>query len=94
LAKSGLPALETALIDFLVNDKHRDFLLSMCDRIRDVVVAAGTAGDVVDRLDNIKRQLSATMNGSAMRSETLPGLVVAELAECEICRSGGQSVGC
>lgn len=92
LAKSGLPALETALIDFLVNDKRRDFLLSMCDRIRDAVIAAGTADEVADRLDTIKRQLSGTANGRAVRSETLPGLVVAELAECEICRSVSDSL--
>ncbi|HTU55946.1 MAG TPA: dynamin family protein, partial [Acetobacteraceae bacterium] len=33
LAASGLPAFEAALLDFLLNEKRREFLLGMCGRI-------------------------------------------------------------
>jgi len=37
LERSGLPSFESALVNYLVTEKSRDFLLGTCDRLRDLL---------------------------------------------------------
>jgi GTP-binding protein EngB required for normal cell division len=84
LAQSGLPVLESALIEFLISEKQSLFLLGMCERIDGLVEVSGIDRALVSRLTEIRRQLGK----DAARSITAesPPISTATLPECEICR--------
>ncbi|MEO8716481.1 MAG: hypothetical protein ABI369_15865 [Acetobacteraceae bacterium] len=57
LEASGLPALETALIDFLVNERHRAFLLGMCDRI-EALLAEPAPNEFAGRIAALRARIA------------------------------------
>lgn len=86
LAASGLPALESALVHFLVHDQRRAFLLGMCDRI----AALPGAATVAPRLAALRAQASGAGAPAAALPEEPP--LPALLADCEICAGIAQAV--
>lgn len=91
---SGLPAFEAALMDFLVNEKRRDFLLGMCNRIAGIL--AGQIGAERDsaRLATIQRQIAAVRPAAtdapmiALSADTISPTLPA----CEICTGVADAV--
>ena len=83
LEASGLLAFETTLLDFLLNEKRREFLLSMCSRIGKVL------GTVVDteteqrRLSALREEIAA-VHSERVIVETATS-IPSVLPECEIC---------
>lgn len=59
LEASGLPALETALVDFIINDRHRAFLRGMCDRI-DALLAEPAPNELAGRLAALRARIETT----------------------------------
>ena len=80
LAASGLPALESALVDFLVHDQRRAFLLGMCDRI----ASLPGAGAVADRLAALRARATGARTAASVALPEEPPLP-ALLADCEVC---------
>jgi small GTP-binding protein len=83
LAASGLPAFEAELLDFLLNEKRREFLLGMCGRIGAVLARAG--GDEAERarLAAVREEVAAAepeLAAMAPRAAIPPSV-----PECEIC---------
>ena len=86
LAASGVPDLEAALVDFLVDQKSREFLANLSGRIEELagtLADAEARHDVLDRINEVRRQIGdrapATTGG-------LTGRVGAERAGgCEVC---------
>ena len=91
LAASGLPALESALVDFLVHDQRRAFLLGMCERIAALLVVPEASG-MAERLARLRARVTgatATVASVAMPTEPpLPAL----LPGCEICAAIAEAV--
>ena len=83
LKASGLPAFETALLDFLLNEKRREFLLSMCSRIGKVLEAAADTETEERRLAALGEEIAA-MHSERMMVETAAS-IPSVLPECEIC---------
>lgn len=84
---SGLPAFEAALLSFLVNEKRREFLLNMCNRIAGILAAQIGAEQDLVRLAAIQREIAAVRPDEidapmiALSADTIsPTLPV-----CEIC---------
>lgn len=87
LAASGLPTLEAALLNFLINEKRREFLLGMCNRIAALLarqpdaeadyrrLAALRAEVDADRPTDVRTEMPAAPRAAI--SPTLPG--------CEVC---------
>jgi small GTP-binding protein len=84
---SGLPVFEAALLRFLVNEKRREYLLSMCQRVAGILAGQIGAEQDLARLVAVERDIMAmrpdavdapmiALSGGAI-SPTLPG--------CEIC---------
>jgi len=83
LAQSGLPAFEAALLDFLLNEKRREFLLGMCGRIGKVLGSTpGTEAEQA-RLAALRQEIAAVQSERvAVETATrIPSV----LPECEIC---------
>jgi small GTP-binding protein len=84
LAASGLPALEAALVDFLVNGQRQAFLLGMCDRIaaqlRDPALEA-----LLSPLADLRRRIDATAAPPAQPAMDEPLPLSPLLPACEIC---------
>jgi small GTP-binding protein len=86
-AASGLPLFEATLLGFLVNEKRREFLLRMCDRIASVLNAQIGAQEDNARLTALRAEVAAMQPivvavptvsvSSTPISPTLPA--------CEIC---------
>jgi small GTP-binding protein len=93
LAASGIPALEDALVNFLVNAKRSEFLLRMCDRVADLIRTlprSAAAARSMEQIHCLARQIG--------QGRGLPGAVTAsnghaatefptleQLRPCEIC---------
>ena len=93
-AASGLPTFEAALLRFLVNEKRRAFMLSMCNRIAGILAGQIGAEHDLGRLTTIQREIAAmgpaatdapmiALSATAI-SPTLPG--------CEICAQIAEAV--
>jgi small GTP-binding protein len=91
---SGLPAFEAALLRFLVNEKRREFMLSMCNRIAGILLGQLSAEQDLARLTTIQREITemrpaapdapmVALSASAI-SPTLP--------VCEICTQVADAV--
>lgn len=87
LADSGLPALELALLDFLLNEKRLDFLVNMCSRITAILDGQAGAGQDLARLDALRAEIEAAQPGRAIvDSAAAPGAAISPtLPGCEIC---------
>jgi small GTP-binding protein len=93
LAASGIPALEEALIDFLLSEKKDQFLVHMCrrvaDLIRDVPPAPNTAAlstqisTLSQRLAQRDRNFRRPDAAIAKQQDELPSLQ--QFRTCEIC---------
>jgi small GTP-binding protein len=91
---SGLPAFEAALLGFLVNEKRREFLLGMCNRI--AAILAGQIGAEEDsaRLTAIRREIAAARpaaTDSPMIALSAP-TISPTLPACEICTGVADAV--
>lgn len=86
LAASGLPAFETALLDFLINEKRREFLLSMIGRIGALVGdQAGTEQDHA-RLGTLRTEIeSAQPTPAPTEAIASRAQISSTLPSCEIC---------
>ncbi len=86
-AASGLPAFEAGVLSFLVNEKRREFLLSMCNRIASILEAQVGAEPDLARLTAIQREIAAVRPAEiaapmiALSAETISPTLPA----CEIC---------
>jgi hypothetical protein len=95
LAASGLPALESALIDFLVHDQRRAFLLGMCERIAallfDPRINPG-GGSMAERLAGLRARVTgATVAAPSVMMPAEPPLP-ALLPGCEVCAAVAHAV--
>jgi small GTP-binding protein len=86
LAASGLPALESRLLDFLVNERRREFLLNMCARIDAVLSAQTDSGRDRERLHALRARVETTATaGSAMPLTAPTSDIASRLPNCEVC---------
>lgn len=86
LTASGLPTLEDALVAFLVNEKHREFLIGMINRIAALGRTANAPPDIAQRLDTLKRRFSGQSSESDLALRPDRDLSTGVLPECEVCR--------
>lgn len=59
LNRSGLPAFERALVDYLVKDRYHDFLTATCDRIESLLTTQDVPGlkELEDRLEGVRSKI-------------------------------------
>lgn len=84
---SGLPAFEAALLGFLVNEKRREFLLNMCNRIAGILTGQIGAERDLARLTAIQREIGA-MRPAATDAPMIAlstNAISPTLSACEIC---------
>lgn len=81
LAASGVPALETALVHFLLNEKRRAFLLNMSRRVGELIEPGDAAGRA--RLDAVEAELAKAP--AAQAAVTPTSEIPATIKECEVC---------
>jgi GTP-binding protein EngB required for normal cell division len=92
LDASGVADLERAIIEFLVNEKSREFLLRMCDRVEQILQTLSrteASAALLRRLGDVRVQLGS-LPGSPARGSALGGLAAAgseRAGSCEICRA-------
>jgi len=81
LAASGVPALEAALVHFLLHEKRRAFLLNMCRRVGELIEPEDTAGRA--RLHGLEADLAKASGppATAIQASDIP----ATIRECDIC---------
>jgi GTP-binding protein EngB required for normal cell division len=93
LKESGLPALESDLIGFLLTDKSTEFLLGMCARATNLVRDLGPspATDALEeKIDILAKSIAPQTHGIPRHGRSLPGMpagsdTVQQLHSCEIC---------
>jgi small GTP-binding protein len=91
---SGLPAFEAALLSFLVNEKRREFLLNMCNRIAGILAAQVGAEPDLARLTAVEREIAAVRPAEidapmvALSADTISPT----LPLCEICTGVADAV--
>ena len=90
LAKSGVGALEQALIDFLVSGKRQEFLVSMGARLRDMLAESGHTMSLA-HLDRLLSSIVTPGHIHAPRSDAAAELA-ADIPPCEICARIDQAV--
>jgi GTP-binding protein EngB required for normal cell division len=87
LKASGVPDLEKALLDFLLTDKSCEFLLRMCDRVRQVLQELPHKVEVdllMQRIDAVSQLCGAKDERLILETGgVFPALH--QLASCEIC---------
>jgi small GTP-binding protein len=91
LLASGIPELERQLIDFLLTEKSREFLLRMCDRVRELLQELPPSEErtsLLLRIGSLGKQLGGEdQNGST--GAHYPSVSVFpdlhQLQTCEIC---------
>lgn len=82
LARSGLPDLEAAVISFLIREKHRDFLRSMCGRVAGILAGEAGAADALSRLATLRARIEADAGAfEPASSDILPTRIPA----CPVC---------
>ena len=91
LAASGVPALESALVDFLVHDQRRAFLLGMCDRIAPLTVVPGAA-ETGQRLAALRARVTGVAVPAASASAATDPPLPATLQGCEVCAAIADSL--
>jgi GTP-binding protein EngB required for normal cell division len=83
LAASGLPELEAVLLDFLLNEKRREFLLGMCGRIAGVLENRRGVEAERARLAALREEITEVRPERVIvqRGAAIPPSV----PECEVC---------
>jgi GTP-binding protein EngB required for normal cell division len=86
LAASGVPALETALLNFLVNEKRREFLLNMSTRIDAIIAEQAGAEQDRARLAALRAAIEAVRPTAVSADATAAVAGISPtLPACEIC---------
>ena len=83
LADSGLPALEAALVDFLVSGRRQEFLLAMCARVGEMLTGPTAT------LDALRALIATPSPAASLQAE--PDLA-SDIAPCAVCQSVEQGV--
>jgi len=83
LAASGLPAFEAALLDFLLNEKRREFLVGMCTRIAGVLEGAGGVEVERARLATLRDEVATAPPGPVEAESAVA--IPPSVPECEVC---------
>lgn len=91
---SGLPAFESALLGFLVNEKRPEFLLNMCNRIAGIFGGQLGAEPDLARLSAIQREIAAVRPAEidAPMAALSAGTIPPTLPVCEICTGVADAV--
>lgn len=87
LRDSGLPRLESALIDFLVNEKRSEFLLNTCARIAVILASVPGAEQQRRRLTALHAEVEAARGVKVLPEASLeqPSAISPALPACEVC---------
>ncbi|HTZ70197.1 MAG TPA: dynamin family protein, partial [Acetobacteraceae bacterium] len=80
LAASGVPAFEAALGTFLANERRRNFVLAMCERLAALLQQQDLPAHLAT-LRSVRASVTADRSDKTTSSVALPAL----LADCEIC---------
>ena len=99
LEASGILLLEQELVDFLLKQKRSEFLLRMCDRLRDFArsfPASDRASGVVEKIAALSRRITVDSPGPA-RSEpaqasATEGPTAAQVRPCEVCAAASSAL--
>ncbi len=87
LGETGLPILEATLISFLVNEKRREFLLNMCNRIGAILDLQQGADQDLARLGELRGAIES-MRPTTVSVDPLPAPSISispTLRNCEVC---------
>ncbi|MDA8049286.1 MAG: dynamin family protein [Rhodospirillales bacterium] len=91
LAESGLPALEQALVAFLLHERQAHFLAAMCARIAPLLESPGAPAALASALAEIRARITAAGAPPAPMAE--PAATLAPLLPgCEVCRVVAETV--
>ena len=91
LEASGIPELEKELISFLLTEKSREFLVTMCGRVREFLQELPRSAEVEHLIDQISifgRQFGGadqTESIESIQQSTGTSLGLHQLPPCEIC---------
>lgn len=85
LSQSGLPALEQALVAFLLHERRTRFLATICARIAPLLAAPGVPDGLAQRLVEISARIAADDGAIAVPSPEV-GPLAPLLPGCEVCR--------
>jgi GTP-binding protein EngB required for normal cell division len=90
LERSGLPAFERALVDYLMNDRYDDFLAAMCQRLEGLLATEGIPGlrELGSRLEEIRGRI-VTQEGSDHPSRHVPQVETGRsvrISSCFVCQ--------
>jgi small GTP-binding protein len=85
LQESGLPQFEAALVDFLVNNMRREFLLNMCARIGAILNGQCDGRSDLRRLDELRTQVTASMVSDQTAPAPPKMAISSTLPNCEVC---------
>jgi hypothetical protein len=86
--ESGLGALESSLIDYLLKEKSSEFLLTMCDRVLALLQAPTAVSQHVELAQGARALRQGILRDARRAPETrlpLQGGSLAQLRPCEIC---------
>lgn len=90
LESSGLPALESALVDYLIADRSHDFLVAMCDRIESILISreVSALGQLQARLNDIRSRLRGgnTIENVSFATEADSTGSSLAISSCPVCR--------
>lgn len=84
LAASGLPAIEAALVNFLVNEQHHVFLLGLCERISALLRRPALA-DLSRQIADIRARIETTVRRRVEPGPEEQPPLSPLLPLCEIC---------
>jgi GTP-binding protein EngB required for normal cell division len=93
LDESGLPALESELVDFLLSDKSTEFLLGMCARVASLLrdqPSSSALTELVEKIGALAEAISEESPGKHLPRRSLVSIPVGSeaaprLRSCEIC---------
>ena len=91
LAESGLPALEQALVAFLLRERRTRFLAGMCARMTPLFAAPGVPPELAQRLAEISARIAAG-EGAIPAPAADPAPLAPLLPGCEVCRAIADAV--
>jgi len=91
LERSGLPAFERALVNYLLTDRSRDFLTAMCDRIESLFASHEAPGlkELERRLEEIRGGASSDGASALPRPKTIRTMSTGrslKISSCFVCK--------
>jgi GTP-binding protein EngB required for normal cell division len=94
LGASGVLAFEAALIDFLLHEKRREFLLGMCTRIDALIECQPGADHDREKLAVLRTEVEASRpEAPEPKSPPLPAMPIsAAVAACEVCAGINEAI--